>query len=178
MKVRITHTIEVDFAAWSLEFGLASPDEVRDDVQTYFAGTIDAQLETLGLALSGEPREWPTGSLGARLADERPAVTRQEKATERALAEQEALAPCTRCGATPETGQTPGCSECEGVTGSRRAPRADAIDAARADAHRAERRLAAYLERGGDTSTPEYRALDADAQATYGALAELVHDTQ
>ncbi len=24
---------------------------------------------------------------------------------------------CTRCGATPETGQTPGCSECEGVTG-------------------------------------------------------------
>jgi hypothetical protein len=24
---------------------------------------------------------------------------------------------CTRCGATPETGQTPGCFECEGVTG-------------------------------------------------------------
>lgn len=25
--------------------------------------------------------------------------------------------PCTRCGATPETGQSDGCPECEGVVG-------------------------------------------------------------
>jgi hypothetical protein len=51
MKVKIATTVDIDPEAWSAEFG-CEPDAVRDDVKEYFEGTVQGQLERLGLAAS------------------------------------------------------------------------------------------------------------------------------
>ena len=55
MKIRIIQTIEIDPAAWATEFGVARRD-VRDDVQSYFAGWCQQQVAQLGLAPQADDR--------------------------------------------------------------------------------------------------------------------------
>jgi len=52
MKVQITQTVEINQAAWALEFGLELSD-VRDDVKAYFS---DGQMRAEGLGLALETR--------------------------------------------------------------------------------------------------------------------------
>lgn len=50
MKVKVTVTLDVDADAWAREFYLDRED-VREDVQIYFADTCHEQLASLGLNL-------------------------------------------------------------------------------------------------------------------------------
>jgi hypothetical protein len=49
MKIKVTFTVEVDPAAWSEEYGV-DPDEVRHDVQEFFANAAHAHIEQLDMA--------------------------------------------------------------------------------------------------------------------------------
>lgn len=50
MKVRITHTVDVDPEAWAQEYGVEREDAaVRADVRIYFTGLIEDQLDVIGL---------------------------------------------------------------------------------------------------------------------------------
>lgn len=56
MKVRITHTVDIDPAKWAQEFGVAATAQsVRSDVQSYFAQQIDYQMESLNLGATTPP---------------------------------------------------------------------------------------------------------------------------
>ena len=61
MKIKITQTIEIDKAAWALEFGLTPYSDKRDpsgeamrwrvrqDVEKYFEGWLQGHIKCLGL---------------------------------------------------------------------------------------------------------------------------------
>jgi hypothetical protein len=53
MTIKIETTIDVDPDAWAAEFGLegVTRQEIKQDIQTYFAGTVQEQLDVLGLAV-------------------------------------------------------------------------------------------------------------------------------
>lgn len=48
MKIRITQTVNIDPAAWALEYGLER-NEVRDDVKSYFENWLQEHVAELGL---------------------------------------------------------------------------------------------------------------------------------
>jgi hypothetical protein len=54
MKIKITQTVEIDPAKWALEYGV-DPKNVREDVQSYFKGWFQQQINALGLQPDNAP---------------------------------------------------------------------------------------------------------------------------
>ena len=55
MKIKIVQTVEIDPAAWAVEFGLdpATLPAIKRDVESYFDNWLQAQVERLQL----QPKE-------------------------------------------------------------------------------------------------------------------------
>lgn len=50
MKVRITHTVDIDPHAWDLNYGTGTdPAAVRADVRVYLAGILEGQVDVIGV---------------------------------------------------------------------------------------------------------------------------------
>lgn len=50
MEVRVTVTVDVDVAAWRLEYGTSGSDQdVADDVRRYVENVVHSQLASVGV---------------------------------------------------------------------------------------------------------------------------------
>jgi hypothetical protein len=56
MKIKIVQTVEIDPEAWAKEFGI-DQSAVREDVQSYFRGWCQQQVEILGLEKTSSQKQ-------------------------------------------------------------------------------------------------------------------------